>query len=70
MPDTIELAKDAAKQGVYGVAMMSPAFYKPTTPEGLAKNIIAVAKEVPNTPFYYYHIPFMSGMNFPVRKAM
>lgn len=32
--------------------------------------IATVAKTVPDSPFYYYHIPYLSGVKFPVKETL
>ncbi len=43
--------------------MMAPSYFKPNNPQHLAEILIEVAKEVPEIPVYYYHIPFMNQIN-------
>lgn len=42
---------------------MSPSFFKPRNAKELGEAIAAVAREVPNVPFYYYHFPGMNTLN-------
>ncbi len=62
--DCIELAKHAEKVGLYGVSFTAPYYFEPVNVEMLANACIAVAESVPNMPFYYYHIPVLTGVNF------
>ncbi len=62
--DCIDLAKHAQEIGLYAVSFTGPFYFKPANPEMLVKSCIAVAESVPDMPFYYYHIPVLTGVNF------
>lgn len=62
--DCIDLAKHAQEIGLDAVSFTSPFYFKPANVEMLAECIMAVAKTVPEMPFYYYHIPVLTGVNF------
>lgn len=68
--DCIELAQFAQRIGLYGIAMTSPFYFKPTDIKQLAKCCIEVAGSVPGMPFYYYHIPVLNGVNFPMIELL
>lgn len=65
-----ELAEHAAKCGVYSLAAMSPFFFKPADVSDLIGFFEPVAAAAPDLPFYYYHIPSMTGVNFPVHEML
>ncbi|TDE14690.1 dihydrodipicolinate synthase family protein [Dyadobacter psychrotolerans] len=62
--DCIELAKHAQEVGLYAVSFTSPFYFKPANVEMLAQTIISIAEAVPEIPFYYYHIPVLTGVGF------
>ncbi len=62
--DCIELALYAQQCGLYAVAFTSPFYFKPANVQALADACIAVANAVPDMPFYYYHIPVLTGVGF------
>lgn len=62
--DCIELAKHAREIGLYAVSFTSPFYFKPANVEMLAQSCLAVAAAVPDMPFYYYHIPVLTGVGF------
>lgn len=64
--DCIELAKHADSIGLYGISFTAPFYFEPVDVSMLAKACIAVAETVPHLPFYYYHIPVLTGVNFPM----
>jgi N-acetylneuraminate lyase len=64
--DCKELAKHADSIGLYGISFTAPFYFEPVDVAMLAKACIAVAETVPHLPFYYYHIPLLTGVNFPM----
>lgn len=64
--DCKELAKHADSIGLYGISFTAPFYFEPVDVTMLAKACIAVAETVPHLPFYYYHIPVLTGVNFPM----
>jgi N-acetylneuraminate lyase len=62
--DCIELAKHAKQTGLYAVSFTAPFYFKPANVEMLAKVCEEIAAEVPDMPFYYYHIPVLTGVGF------
>jgi len=64
--DCMELARHAESIGMYGVSFTAPFYFEPVDVTMLAKACIAVAESVPDLPFYYYHIPVLTGVNFPM----
>ncbi len=61
-----ELAGFSATMGVSAIALMAPYYIKPSTVSLLGGFIGAVAAGVPETPVYFYHIPSLTGVNFPM----
>jgi N-acetylneuraminate lyase len=61
--DCIELAKHTEEIGLYAVSFTAPFYFKPASAEALAKCCSQVAAAAPNTVFYYYHIPVLTGCN-------
>jgi N-acetylneuraminate lyase len=64
--DCKELAIHAESIGLYGVSITAPFYFEPVDVTMLAKACVAVAEVVPDLPFYYYHIPVLTGVNFPM----
>ena len=64
--DCKELALYAQQIGLYAISFTSPFYFKPADVEMLAKACIEVASVVPDMPFYYYHIPVLTGVSFPM----
>jgi N-acetylneuraminate lyase len=64
LADAIQLAQHAQRNGLYAVAFTAPFYFKPANVQMLASCCQAVAEAVPQMPFYYYHIPVLTGVNF------
>lgn len=64
--DCIELAQYAKVNGLYAIALTSPFYFKPSDVKQLAACCIEVGNSVSDMPFYYYHIPVLTGVNFPM----
>jgi len=62
--ESMELAQHARSMGLYGVSLSAPSYFKPADVGMLAKICRQVASVVPDMPFYYYHIPVLTGVNF------
>lgn len=60
------LAARAEAVGAAAVAMVCPSYLKPRTADAVVACCRDVAAAAPNTPFYYYDIPVLSGINLPV----
>ena len=59
------LAAHAQKIGASAVGCMAPYCFKPTRAEDLAAFCAEVASAAPDLPFYYYHIPCVTGVTIP-----
>jgi N-acetylneuraminate lyase len=61
-----ELAEHAQAVGADAVSAMPPCFFRPADLEDLTAWCAAIAQAAPQSPFYYYHIPSMTGASFPM----
>jgi N-acetylneuraminate lyase len=59
-----KMANQAQKSGAYAVGMIAPSFFKPATVDVLVDYCSQVAASAPELPFYFYHMPSMTGVNF------
>ncbi|QPH40565.1 dihydrodipicolinate synthase family protein [Pedobacter endophyticus] len=57
------LARHAYSIGLYAVSFTAPSYFKPANAGVLAEMCAEIAAEVPQMPFYYYHIPVLTGAN-------
>jgi len=63
--DSRALAAHAQKIGAAAVGCMAPFCFKPSKAEDLAAFCAEVAAAAPELPFYYYHIPCVTGVTIP-----
>lgn len=64
--DCKELALHAREVDLYAVSFTAPFYFKPANVKMLAACCLEIAAAVPELPFYYYHIPVLTGVNFPM----
>lgn len=64
------LATHAERIGAYAVACIGPTFFKPAGVEQLVDFCAPVAAAAPNLPFYYYHMPAMTGVNLSMPEFL
>ena len=58
------LAAHAQECGASAIGLLAPNFFKPQDLEALVSFNAMVAEAAPDLPFYYYHMPAMTGVNF------
>ena len=59
-----ELATIAEEYGADAISFTSPFYFKPANTKQLAICCKEIASAAPNTAFYYYHIPVLTGGNY------
>jgi N-acetylneuraminate lyase len=64
--ECIENAQHSANCGIDAIALLAPYYFKPANVGQLADFCAKVAESVPQTPFYFYHIPVLSGCFIPM----
>ncbi|MDD3587922.1 MAG: dihydrodipicolinate synthase family protein [Thermoguttaceae bacterium] len=64
------LAEHAEKIGADAVGAIGPCFFKPANVKDLADFCGQIASHCPNTPFYYYHIPGLSGVTLSMKALL
>lgn len=64
--DAKELAMHAKAIGLDAVSFTAPSYFKPANVLMLAECCKEIAAVVPDMPFYYYHIPVLTGVGFPM----
>lgn len=70
LPECKRLAEHAQRTSAFGIAAMSPFFFRPRSVEILVDFCRQVASAAPSTPFYYYHIPSMTGVDLPIAEFL
>ena len=64
------LAKHAREAGADAISVIAPSFFKPTKITDLIAYCSEIALEASDKPFYFYHIPSMTGVNFDMLGFM
>lgn len=62
--DAQALASQAGELEVTAISALAPSYFKPGTLATLVEWCAAIAANAPETPFYYYDIPVMTGVRF------
>jgi N-acetylneuraminate lyase len=62
--DCQDLALYSQQLGLYAISFTAPFYFKPANVDVLAQACAEVASVVPDMPFYYYHIPILTGGHF------
>ncbi|XP_066857898.1 N-acetylneuraminate lyase isoform X2 [Anser cygnoides] len=70
LPESQDLARHAAAIGASGIAVIAPFFFKPTNKDELVAFLQKVASEASGVPFYYYHIPPLTGVKIRVEELL
>ena len=68
--DARALAAHAQAIGADAIACLAPFFFKPRTVGELAAFCRHVAAAAPDLPFYYYHIPSLTGVSLAMRDFL
>jgi N-acetylneuraminate lyase len=68
--DTKRLARRARARKFDAISTLPPSYFKPATLTDLIDWCATVAAEAPDLPFYYYDIPSMSGVSFPIDRFL
>jgi N-acetylneuraminate lyase len=64
--ETAQMARHAQDHGADGIAMVSTFYFRPKSIHDLVDQCAYVAASAPELPFYYYNIPSLTGVNFPL----
>jgi len=65
-----ELAALAQQHQLDGISILCPYYFKPASVGKLVDFCKEVADAAPNLPFYYYHIPVLTGGNFSMLEFL
>lgn len=68
--DSIDLAMHARTLNLYAVAFTAPFYFKPPDIRSLGECCKMIADSVASMPFYYYHIPQLTGVDFPMIRLV
>ncbi|MBM4088798.1 MAG: dihydrodipicolinate synthetase [Planctomycetes bacterium] len=70
LADCRALAAHAESIGADSIACLAPFFFRPAGVEGLVTWCEQVAAAAPKLPFYYYHMPSMTGVSVKVSEFL
>ena len=65
-----ELALCAKENHIDGISALGPFYYRPSSEEALLAYIQRLVEVVPEMPFYYYHIPAMTGVELSMPRFL
>jgi N-acetylneuraminate lyase len=68
--DARDLASHAESIGALAISALAPSYFKPPTLDALIACCADVAGAAPNTPFYFYDIPSLTGVNLPMPEFL
>ena len=64
------LAQHAESVAADAIGALMPSYFRPPTLAATVEFCRQIAEAAPKTPFYYYHIPHMTGVNFDMRELL
>ncbi len=68
--DAATLARHAQQVGAVAVAALSPSYFKPRNVETLVACARQIAAAAPDTPFYFYDIPVLTGVSLSMPEFL
>jgi N-acetylneuraminate lyase len=70
LADSRALAGQAERLGATAISALAPSYFKPRSVDDLVACCIEIASAAPGTPFYYYDIPALTGVNLPMPEFL
>ena len=70
LADSRALAAHAHKLGVAAISALSPSYFKPRSLDILIDCCAQIASAAPSIPFYFYDIPGLTGVSFPMPEFL
>ena len=70
LADARTLAKQAQALGAVAISALAPSYFKPRDVETLITCCVDIAAAAPETPFYYYDIPALTGVNLSMPEFL
>lgn len=64
LEDAAALAAQAEKLGAVSISALAPSYFKPRSLDVLIQCCARIAAAAPQTPFYFYDIPVLTGVSF------
>ncbi len=66
LADARALAAQAQQLGAVAISALAPSYFKPRSVDALIACCADIAAAAPETPFYYYDIPVLTGVSLPM----
>jgi N-acetylneuraminate lyase len=70
LADAASLAAQAEKLGAAAISALAPSYFKPRSVDSLVDSMLQIASAAPNTPFYYYDIPQLTGLSLSLPEFL
>ncbi len=70
LAEAIELAAHAQAIGVDAIGAVPPYYFRPASTSALVDSMAVVAGAAPSLPYFYYHIPVLTKVDFPMAPTM
>ncbi len=70
LDDAREIAAHAQAKGAAAIAAFSPSYFKPPSMDALVRCAAHIAEAAPETPFYFYDIPVLTGVTFAMPQFL
>jgi N-acetylneuraminate lyase len=70
LTQSAQLAEHAQRIGADAISAVSPVYFKPDSIDTLVASMARIARGAPDLPFYYYHIPAVTGITFDAIETL
>ena len=70
LSDAAALAAQAQEVGAAAISALAPSYFKPSSVAVLVDCCMQIAAAAPKTPFYFYDIPALTGVNLPMSEFL
>jgi N-acetylneuraminate lyase len=70
LPDAKALSAQAGQLGAVAIAALAPSYFKPRSLDALIDCLAEIAAAAPQTPFYFYDIPALTGVTFSMPEFL
>jgi N-acetylneuraminate lyase len=70
LADSRAMAAQAEHFGAAAISALAPSFFKPRSLDALIACCAEIAAAAPRTPFYFYDLPALTGVSFPMAEFL
>ena len=68
--EAARLASHAQEVGAQAISAVSPWYFKPASVQVLVDCLASITAAAPDLPFYYYHLPTVTGVDLEMRELL